>query len=91
MKLKETYCSKKPYSLIEITVEYNPDANEVEDLISVKAKGVNCVVDITNQCTNGLSRYFDDIIDNIDWRSIYRELKIDQERTFNKFPSMGKI
>ncbi len=63
----------------------------MEDLISVKAKGVNCVVDITSQCTNELSRYFDDIIDNIDWRSIYREHKLLQDETFNKLPNYGKV
>ncbi len=91
MKLRETYCGKKPYSLIEITVDYDPDADTLDDLISVKAIGKDCTVDLTEICSDALLKYFNNIIDDIDWRAIYREYKILQDKTFSKLPNYGKV
>lgn len=74
---KKFFSDKPPTEELEISVEYNPETDTVDDILSIKARefSTGIVFDLTNLYTEHLSGHLDTIVSEIDWYDIYRAEK----------------
>lgn len=69
----------------EIVIDWDPEEETIDDIISVKVTTGSRTIDVSDLFRfSGLKKYFDDMVDDTDWMEIYRDLKYHQDKAFGK-------
>lgn len=98
MQITKTFQDHKkdgtPCDKMDITVNYDPESQAIVGRPQIKIWDTRTGIgqDVSSLFlgdTSGLKNYFENIIDDIDWREEYRNLKQEQRRAYGKLPNIN--